>query len=405
MKKKAKKLTAQAVIFLLAALALCYIGVQGFIIWHNPYETVLAESSTLSDSVTCRGAMGMSETDVVYDGSGVLNYLLENGSRVSAGTVVAQAFSTYEEARNSAYLSRIEEKLSILEKSDVTAEETDVSLLYKQLRNASNEVLDILASGDLSDLRSVRDTLELAANKVKHAAGNDDDFSARKAVLEEQKAALSVLPLSEVTAPSAGYFVAADESAKRLYTTEELRAMTPQQLADAVAQESPQNDANVAGKVISDYQWYFFASVDTSIEKFVEGTSVQISFPDSGTESYPATIVSVEINEDNTLAKVELVCDYTSGDVLSLEHTEAVITFKTYEGLKIPKTAIRIVDDQRGVYVKNGNIALFRVVTPIYENVTDILVPVETESGVNEVKLYDSVIVSGRVLYDGKIVS
>ena len=181
--------------------------------------------------------------------------------------------------------------------------------------------------------------------------------------------------------------------------------MTPQQLADAVAQESPQNDANVAGKVISDYQWYFFASVDTSIEKFVEGTSVQISFPDSGTESYPATIVSVEINEDNTLAKVELVCDYTSGDVLSLEHTEAVITFKTYEGLKIPKTAIRIVDDQRGVYVKNGNIALFRVVTPIYENVTDILVPVETESGVNEVKLYDSVIVSGRDLYDGKIVS
>src|SRR5699024_6169888 len=145
--------------------------------------------------------------------------------------------------------------LSILEKSDVTAEETDVSLLYKQLRNASNGVLDILASGDLSDLRSVRDTLELAANKVKHAAGYDDDFSARKAVLEEQKAALSVSPLSEVTAPSAGYFGAADESAKRLYTTEELRAMTPQQLADAVAQESRQNDANVAGKVISDYQW------------------------------------------------------------------------------------------------------------------------------------------------------
>lgn len=66
-------------------------------------------------------------------------------------------------------------------------------------------------------------------------------------MLEEQKAALSVSPLSEVTAPSAGYFVAADESAKRLYTTEELRAMTPQQLAMRLLRNRPK-DANVAGR-------------------------------------------------------------------------------------------------------------------------------------------------------------
>ena len=405
MKSRAKKLTVQAVIFLLAVLALLYIGVQVFIIWHNPYETVLAEKSTLSDSVSCRGAMGMTETNVTFEGTGVLNYLLENGSRVSEGTVVAQVFATHEEARNSAYLSRIDSKLSILEKSDVTAEETDVSLLYKQLRSTSNEILNLLATGELSGLPELRDSLELASNKVKHAAGTDDDFSARQALLQEQKAALSVTAQAQVTAPSAGYFVAADESSKRLYSTEELRTMTPQQLAEAVAQESPQNDAGVAGKVISDYQWYFFASVDSSLEKFVEGASVTLSFPDSGEESYPATIVSVEVDDASKLAKVELVCDYTSGAVLSLEHTDAVITFRTYEGLKIPKSAIRVVDDQRGVYVKNGNIARFRIVTPIYESATDILVPLETEDGVNEVKMYDSVIVSGRDLYNGKIVS
>ena len=405
MKHSAKKITIRAAVFLLAALVAVYIGIQCFLIWHNPYETVLAEKSTMSDSVLCRGAMGMTETVVIYEGSGVLNYLLENGSRVSAGTAVAELFETDEQARASAYADRIDEKLALLEKTDVTAEATDVSLLLKQMRSDANDILDILESGELSGLSEARDALELAANKAGRASGGDTDFTVRETELRAQKASLEVQPLLTVTSPTAGYFVAADESAKRLYTTEELCAMTPVQLAEAVAQESPVNDGGVAGKVIGDYQWSFFASVSASAEKFVDGASVTITFPDADSEAYPAVVTSVETDEESGLAKVELTCDYTSGAVLSLEHADAVVTFATYEGLRIPKTAIRIVDDQRGVYVKNGNIARFRVVTPIYENETYILVPVDTESGVNEVQMYDSVIVSGRDLYNGKIVS
>ncbi len=403
MKNGAKML--RVLLILLVAFAVVYLVAQTVIIWRRPTETVLAERSTLSDSVECRGAMGMTETLVTYDGTGVLNYLLPDGSRVSAGTQVAEVFATHEQARDRVYLTRIEEKLSILEKSNVTAEATDVSLLYRQMRSTASDILTVLESGELSGLPALRDSMELSANKAAHATGDGMDFSARIAELEAQKTALAQTPLSVISAPVSGYFVSADESARQLYTTEQLREMMPAQLAETVAQESPANDDLTAGKVIQDYEWYFFATVDAASNRFVEGASVTISFPDASSESYPATVVGVTLDEEAGLAKVELSCDYTSGVVLSLEHTDAVITFKTYEGLLIPKSAIRIVDDQRGVYVKTGNLARFCAVTPIYESETEILVPLETEDGVNEVRMYDTVIVSGRDLYDGKIVS
>lgn len=403
MKHSAK--TMRVLLFALVAFAAIYLAAQTLIIWRRPTETVLAERSTLSDSVLCRGAMGMTETPVTYDGSGVVNYLLEDGSRVSAGTQVAEVFATHEQAQNRVYLTRIAEKLSILEKSNVTAEATDVSLLYRQMRTTAADILSTLESGDLSGLPELRDSMELSANKAGHATGEGMDFSARIAELQAQQTSLATEPAAVITAPVSGYFVAADESVRQLYTTEELRAMTPSQLAETAAQESPENDALTVGKVIQDYEWYFFATVDAASNRFVEGASVTISFPDVSDESYPATVVGVTLDEEAGLAKVELSCDYTSGTVLRLEHTEALITFKTYEGLLIPKSAIRIVDDQRGVYVKTGNLARFCAVTPLYESETQILVPLETEDGVNEVRMYDTVIVSGRDLYDGKIVS
>ena len=404
MKRRSKRAPVRIVILLLAALAVCYVAVQAFIVLHNPYETVLAEKSVMSDSVSCRGAMALTETDVMYDGGGVLNYLLGNGARVSAGTVVAQQFAAHDQAWISMYRARIDEKLAMLDKTDVTAEATDVSLLYKQMRSDANDILAILESGELSQLSQARDTLELAANKAQRASG-DADFSARVQELQMQKETLTAEPIQQITAPTAGYFVAADESTKRLYTTEQLRAMTPSELQEAVAQESPENDAIVAGKVIGDYQWTFFACVSASAEKFVDGASVTLSFSDSEEDSYPAVITGVEADAETGLVKVELSCDYTSGVVLGLEHADAVITFKTYEGIRIPKSAIRIVDDQRGVYVRTGNIARFCAVTPIYENNTEILVPLTPEEGVNEVRLYDSIVLSGRDLYDGKIIS
>ena len=70
----------------------------------------------------------------------------------------------------------------------------------------------------------------------------------------------------------------------------------------------------------------------------------------------------------------------------------------------IDKAALHIVNGQRGVYVKYGNLQRFLKITTLYENDSYILVPEDGKLGsANEVRLYDEIIVQGTNLEDGKL--
>lgn len=80
------------------------------------------------------------------------------------------------------------------------------------------------------------------------------------------------------------------------------------------------------------------------------------------------------------------------------------VDLKTYEGIRIDKAALHIVNGQRGVYVKYGNLQRFLKITTLYENDSYILVPEDGKLGsANEVRLYDEIIVQGTNLEDGKL--
>lgn len=95
--------------------------------------------------------------------------------------------------------------------------------------------------------------------------------------------------------------------------------------------------------------------------------------------------------------------DYINETVVTLEHEKADITFATYEGIRIDRQALHIVEGQNCVFVKYGNLVYQKNITILFENEDYILVPSKTTTGENEVKLFDEIVVRGTDLYDGKI--
>ena len=90
--------------------------------------------------------------------------------------------------------------------------------------------------------------------------------------------------------------------------------------------------------------------------------------------------------------------------MLCLNYEEAEISLHTYQGIRIDRRALHIVNGQRGVYVKYGNLQRFLKITTLYENDSYILVPEDGKLGsANEVRLYDEIIVQGTNLEDGKL--
>ena len=65
---------------------------------------------------------------------------------------------------------------------------------------------------------------------------------------------------------------------------------------------------------------------------------------------------------------------------------------------------MHIVNGEKGVYVKYGNLQKFLRITVLYENDTYLIVPKNGAPNTeNEVRLYDEVIVDGTNLRDGQL--
>ena len=373
---------------------------------NRPYTTQVAMTDTMDDAILCEGILGTTETEITYDMSGTLSYIANNGERVAAGDAVAEIYPNEEAARNGALARKLNEELKILEKSQLsTASYADMEQLDREKQTAVCELLDAAQRGNLAEAQESYGDLQLALNQALAETQENVSFSERISALTAQRdAALAAGSAQLVLAPSAGYFVSARDSDQKQFTTEQLQAMTPAELSQAVQQPRQENAANVVGKVLSDYRWSFFASVTLEqAQKFQEGDTLNISFPDISSEQMPVDVISVTVDEEAGCAKVELASDYINGDVVTLEQAQARISFETYTGLRIDKEALHVIEGVPCIFVKSGNIAYQRTVQVLYDNGTDVLLSGVYEPGVNEVRRYDTVIVEGKDLYDEKI--
>ena len=131
-------------------------------------------------------------------------------------------------------------------------------------------------------------------------------------------------------------------------------------------------------------------------------TSVKIRVPGKQDEALDATVTEVAADETAGLAKITLECRTINADVLRLGREDAEIVLNTYEGIRVSKRAMHIVDGERGVYVKYGSLQRFRRIVVLFEDENYLLLDPEAED--NEVRLYDEIIVEGPNLQDGGLV-
>ncbi|MEG1380807.1 MAG: HlyD family efflux transporter periplasmic adaptor subunit [Ruthenibacterium sp.] len=395
-------------IFVLLLIPTIYIVVQLFTIVNQSYRTQTVLGDVLADSIVCKGILGMAETDVSYAGGGVLGYVAKNGERVKAGNLVAEMFADGQGAQSSAYAQQMTEEINILTKAQAASAGADAEMLLKQVYAGVYDMLDILQDGNYENLRSIKYDLQTATGKMQVITGESTGFADRIAALTAQRDAMQAAQQAvQITAPVTGYFVAAEDSTSRLYTTEQLQAMTPTDFKNAAEETPPANAETVAGKLIADYKWRYFASVNAKQgEKFKQymdaGRTIYIAFTEISDEQVPAKITDVVIDTENDLAKIEILCDYINENVVRLEHATASLTFQNYDGICIDKNALRVKDGVKGVYIKYGNLVKFRKIDILFENSTSLLVPKTYTKDVNEVKMYDEVIISGKNLTDGK---
>lgn len=406
---------------LVLAVPVVYLAVQLLPVLFRGYEVETAVQSTLADAVSTKGVVVRDEVPI-SDASTVRSYLVADGTRVSAGASVERVFSDSTQAENAARADRLSSELAMLtqSQSQSLAGGGDIDTLLKQQQDGLFSLLRVVDSGNYTGLAAAKTAATLAVNRLQVATGTAVDFSARIAALTEQRDAATAAAGEAVylSAPApGGYFSSMTDGLEQTLTPQALDAMDAAQIA-ALADAPGGEMKDSAGKLVNGYEWYYYCVVDdASAKRFIAdgGTiSVEIDFDYTGAQQIPATVVGVERASDGGPAKVKLKCDYTNADTINLRAGTAQISFKRYEGVRIAQSAVHIVTmedgtQQRGVYVKYGNIVEFKKIYPIFETAQYVVVPAKVQLGSddaslkNEVLLYDEIIVSGKNLYAGKL--
>ncbi len=405
---------------ILAALIL-YIAAQLVPVLFRGYQTQTAVTATLADAVPAKGIAVRQEL-ALEGGSGVLNYLVADGKRVSAGAAVAEVLAGQAQAQSWALKSRLDAQIAALEQSQTQelAGGIDVDQLIRQQQEGLLDLLSLLDSRQYSELDSVKNSLTTIANRMLEASGQAIDLSAQiaQATALRDAAAAAAGTVQYLYAPGqGGYYSSMTDGMEQTLTPDTAAAMDRGELL-ALVEGTQVQPARSAGKVISDYEWYYYCFVDASAaERFVSesGTiEVEIDFDYTGATEIPATVVRVEEDPSGGPVLVVLMCDYINSETVNLRAETAQISFARYEGVCIEQSAVHIVADEegnqvRGVYVKYGNTVEFKRIDPIFENDHYVIVPAKTRIGSdensmkNEVLLYDEIIISGKDLYDGKL--
>jgi hypothetical protein len=181
--RPAAKRFFQAVGLLALALVSVYIIVQCFVIFRQSYKTETAIRYTMAESVRLSGVVAFDSVDVA--GSGNLGYLVQDGERVTNGTVVAECYTNDEQGVQRERLDRLARTITLLTKSQ-NSTGSELSVLTNQTRQSLYNLLDKLDTAQYGGISEAEDNFLLAQNRLQISTGQTAGFSQTIAALQEE---------------------------------------------------------------------------------------------------------------------------------------------------------------------------------------------------------------------------
>lgn len=387
-------------------LLLCYAFLQIYLMNTNAVDTVKAVEGYINDSIISQGIVCRNEVVLTMQSQGAVDYLVDDGERISKGHLLANVYPSYTDVDNMQYLRNRQQIYDdIVTVSDYVDSGTfDVTVTRKQLNNRLIRLSQTEASQKYDDIYDTLSDLTLQLNKINVVTGKISDFTFAKQQLEDEINATQG-KVSQVVdslySPYTGYFIKYLDGFENVATVDNFIAMSYEEGFDIINNAPDYAISSTQyGKIITDYKWYVCTYIDSeNAENLYEGKSVSLSLSTTTNEYSKATVEKVINTGDKTL--VVVMCTTMNYNAATARITDCEILFKQYKGIKIPKSAVHFENGEMGVYVKLSNIVNFKKISPIYEDENYMIVPL-TYSENNQVKLYDSIIVKGRNLYDGK---
>lgn len=409
---------------LLVLLSASVIATFGTIIFHlvdTSYETETAMRAKADESKFFEGVYVRDETVLTYSDTGAISYQVPDGGKIAVNDVIAEIYPDESTIEKKQQAEALQEKLNVLERisNPGTLEQAQPADLSRQISQYYEEMIQNRNAGNLSGMAAAEQqfmescsTYQIVVSKgTVSFAQQISDLTAQIQTLQSEEAT----PIDTITSDSSAYFVSHVDGLESVLTAENLANITPEQIQDITKKSSENNlqtnqEQNTVGKSIAQYGWYMLGIIDNQDQKYQVGDSVKIRLMTSSATA-DATIQELRNTGEDGKVMVVLYSDMLTSDFVQNRTENVEMILGEYEGIKVPRSAIRFKDveetvtdeetgeektqtvNSRGVYVQDGEKVEFRRLDVVYEGKDYVLSKLNAGDGY--LMLYDSIIVEG----------
>lgn len=399
-----------------AAAALAYLGYHFFEGFSADIETEYATLVTDSDVVPLDAYIMRSES-VIFAASATsghsVGYVFSDGTKVHGGQVVANIYTG--DGSSDEAIVDLDRRIDLLESSNLTDGMTssDTYVIDSKIQNYYYLIHQSTLLGNYSNLTKRRDELLTLINKRRILTGATTGYSDRIESLTAERALLSAgqdTIAESVEAPYAGYFYSTTDGYESTFSASKVESLTLAEFDKMLSSQPTRYSDRAVGKMVSDFNWYIVCETTRdSLRYFTKGYSYYVNFPYNDDVSIRMTLSNVvsEVGSDRVLLVLETERIPEDFSFRRMQPVELVRS--SYTGYRVPISAARLVDGKQGVYIMIGNTIEFREIDILLEMDGYYIVaeqdPVNDPDYASKLGLYDQIVVSGKNLYDGKLIS
>ena len=409
------------VMFAILAVLCVYFGVYIFQALNQPYQTTLVYPYTADDSVEADGLLVRQEI-VFPSQSGIVELTRSEGEKVGVGQTVALVYQNAQAQADQVQIQTLSQEIEVLEYavsqggSPSSAARLDEEILQ--------DLVDLRASaalGDFGDLENQVLAVKSDVLRRGYTYGEGvtaGDLTARLQDLRGQLSAVtqrSDAATARVTASQSGYFSSLVDGYETLLTPDSMLTLTPSAF-QALLDSPPVQGEGSTGKLILSDRWYFVVNLPTdAAQRLSPGGTALLRFQGDFTQDVDMTVVQVGEPEGDVCTAIFSSDRYLSQTTLLRRQTVQLI-FDSWSGLRIPKTALRLVEElvideetgqeatetRLGVYALVNRRTEFKEVEVLTEG-SDYYVVSPVGTGRRILRAGDEVITQATGLEDGQL--
>jgi len=388
-------------IVLAVVLGICiFYGIRYI---EKPVETQIALSEVYENKIDTSGYLVY--TEQVYNApvSGSIYHYIQEGTRVGKGKALSTVYTKEVSKETLQELNSINQKIHDLESDGMGKNYFSSSSNSQEvIENLKNNILDSKANNDISKIGKYKNRINaVITGDTKYLeSGSVEELMERRTTIENGIKNYK----NDIYSGISGVFSKNIDSYEGVLTPKKVLQYNYSDFDKLEKPESHVKETAEFGdpvcKVVNNHEWYVMTTVTKKeTEQISVGKKVQVRF-----DSLPGVTANGKIEyiseEDATTARHVVVIkfeEYQEG-VFSIRYSDMEIILESYEGYRIPVSALRVTEDgSKGVLVRNTGSQVVKPCNVVYSDIVNQTVIITPVSGSkNLLKEYDHIVIGEK---------